>query len=154
MSSARQTAIVACLDVALSEGRLDLGLRAYERGTGISARMLTHHFGGNDGLKAALVEEIEERLRQEVTIALRASPDTAFEIAKAFAAPDRGPLRRLLRAILRDALAGDRASAAILAAERERWRPALPSPNAELDLFVLIGGAVDAMLADAIDRDP
>jgi len=153
MTSPRQSALVACLEVALAQGRLDLGLRAFERETGISARMLTHHFGGNDGLKSALVEEIEARLRTEVTIALRAGDETAFDIARAFSDPDRAPLRRLLRASLRDALGGDPASAAVLAAERGRWREALDSSNVELDLFVLVGGAVDAMLADTVDQD-
>ena len=153
MTSPRESALLACLNVALAEGRLDLGLRAYERGTGTSARMLTHHFGGNDGLKAALVEKIEGCLREEVADVLRSGDRTAFEIAKAFAAPHRAPLRRLLRAVLRDALGGDRASAAVLAAERERWRTALPGESAEVDLFLLIGGAVDAMLADATDHD-
>lgn len=154
MKPPRMIAIDACLDAALAAGRLDLGLRAYERETGISARMLTHHFGGNDGLKAALIEEIEKRLREEVTIAMRDSNDTAFEVAKAFAAPDKAGVRRLLRAILRDALGGDHGSAAVLAAERERWRSALSASRAELDLFILIGGAVDAMLADAIEINP
>ena len=152
MNSPRETALLACLDLALSDGRLDLGLRAYERGTGISARMLTHHFGGNDGLKAALVETIEGRLREEVNVALSVNGKTPLEIAKAFAAPERAPLRRLLRAILRDALAGDPASAAVLAAERERWRSTITGANPELDVFVLVGGAVDAMLADAADQ--
>jgi len=151
MTSARRTALLACINVALSEGRLDLGLRAFERSTGVSARMLTHHFGGNDGLKAALVEEIERRLREEVRIALYENSETAFQIAKAFSAPEKAPLRRLLRAILRDALGGDKTSAAVLAAERQRWRTMLQIKNIEIELFILLGGAVDAMLADAND---
>ncbi|MEM1363350.1 MAG: hypothetical protein AAGF94_16820 [Pseudomonadota bacterium] len=149
MTSPYRKALSACFDLAATEGKLDLGLRAYERGTGISARMLTHHFGGNAGLKAALVEEIEARLREEVTATLNSGEGSALEIAKSFAAPDKSELRRLLRAILRDALGGNEASAAVLAAERAKWRAAIDSSNVEQDLFVLVGGAVDAMLADA-----
>lgn len=149
MDDPRTRAVQACLDVAIRAGRLDFGLRAYERETGISSRMLAHHFGGNEGLELALLAAIEERLREEVRQALRGG-QTASEIAAALSEPAYAPLVGLLRPLLQRALGGHSPALALMMQERERWRHALrdAAPDRDVDqaLFVLVGAAVDAML--------
>ncbi|MEM0985790.1 MAG: hypothetical protein AAGJ32_06055 [Pseudomonadota bacterium] len=153
MLDPRSKALASCVDAAIAAGRIDLGLRAYERQTAISARMLAHHFGGNAGIKIAVLEEIEARLRSEVAEALAESGMAPIDVARTFAAPERRELRRLLQIILHGALGEDAAAVEVLADERQRWRDMLgsliPEEDVEQALFILVGGAVDAMLGDA-----
>ncbi|MEM6312276.1 MAG: TetR/AcrR family transcriptional regulator [Pseudomonadota bacterium] len=152
MTDPRSRARAACLEVALAFGTLDIGLREYERQTGISARMLVHHFGDKEGLRAALLEEVETKLRDEVEEALHNGQRVVSDIARAFAAADRLPLRRLLRIALHDALGGHVGTRMVLAKERERWREMLasvvPEDEVEDTLFALVGAAVDTLLGD------
>ncbi|MCP9274973.1 hypothetical protein [Mycolicibacterium arenosum] len=148
----RTHAVDVCLAAAEDAGSLALGLRDYERITGISARMLVHHFGNKAGLEAALLERIEARLLDHVVMQ-QAESASPYDIAKGFAEPDFASLRVLLRLLLGRALSGDQAAAKVLRGERERWRAALlatcgSTRIAEEALFTLVGGAVDAMLGE------
>ncbi|MEM6627527.1 MAG: TetR/AcrR family transcriptional regulator [Pseudomonadota bacterium] len=154
MTDARSRALAACLETALSFGTLNVGLREYERQTDVSARMLVHYFRDKDGLKAALLEEIEARLRSEIEGALQDGRQSLSDVATAFSRPDRASLRCLLRVALHDALGGDNATSRVLLEERRRWRQMLnkivPKEEVEKTLFCLVGAAVDALLSDPI----
>jgi len=149
METPRNRALNACLDVAIRAGRLDFGLRAYERETGISSRMLAHHFGNNEGLELALLAAIEARLRDKVSLALQGGR-TPLEIAADLHEGAHAALLDLLRPLLQRALGGNDAALALVREERQRWREKLSHAVAGQDvdqaLFILVGAAVDAML--------
>jgi AcrR family transcriptional regulator len=153
MTDPKSLALERCLDAAMEHGRLDLGLRDYERLTGTSARMLVHHFGSKTGLEAALLAEIERRLLAEVLEALARDGAEPMDVVRNFQRPDRANLRRLLRLLVGRAFSGDREAARVLRDERFRWRDALShqfsSPDkAEQALLILVGGAIDTMLGE------
>ncbi len=53
----------AVIDHIATRGISDLSLRELAAGIGTSHRMLIHHFGGAEGLRVAVVREVEERQR-------------------------------------------------------------------------------------------
>ena len=53
----------AVIDHIAVRGISDLSLRELAAGIGTSHRMLIHHFGGAEGLRVAVVREVEERQR-------------------------------------------------------------------------------------------
>lgn len=153
MSETARRALDRCLDAALAKGSLALGLRDYERLTGISSRMLVHYFNTKAGLEAALLGEIERRLLDEVLTALDDPAGRPIDVVRAFGAPDRAGVRALIRLLVGRAFSGDPAAADVLRRERTRWRKALSGRYAddattEEALFILVGGAFDQMLAD------
>jgi AcrR family transcriptional regulator len=57
----------AVIDHIATRGISDLSLRELAAGIGTSHRMLIHHFGGAEGLRVAVVREVEERQRAALT---------------------------------------------------------------------------------------
>ena len=62
-SNARQRLLDAVIDHIAQRGISDLSLRELAAAIGTSHRMLIHHFGGAEGLRVAVVREVEERQR-------------------------------------------------------------------------------------------
>jgi AcrR family transcriptional regulator len=153
MSDSARRALDRCLDVALEQGSLSLGLRDYERLTGVSARMLVHYYGTKAGLEAALLAEIERRLLTEVMDALADPAVRPIDAVREFGAPEKAGVRALMRLLVGRAFSGDAQAADVLRRERERWRTALHTRYSEADdaeeaLLILVGGAFDLMLAE------
>ena len=61
--SPRQRLLDAVIAHVAEHGISDLSLRELAAAIGTSHRMLIHHFGGKDGLRVAVVHEVEERQR-------------------------------------------------------------------------------------------
>jgi AcrR family transcriptional regulator len=62
----RQRLLDAVIDHVAEHGISDLSLRELAAAVGTSHRMLIHHFGGKDGLRVAVVHEVEARQRAAV----------------------------------------------------------------------------------------
>jgi AcrR family transcriptional regulator len=60
---ARQRLLDAVIEHVAEHGISDLSLRELAAAIGTSHRMLIHHFGGKDGLRVAVVREVEQRQR-------------------------------------------------------------------------------------------
>ena len=63
-SNARQRMLDAAIEHIATRGISDLSLRELAAAIGTSHRMLIHHFGGAEGLRVAVVREVEERQRE------------------------------------------------------------------------------------------
>ena len=63
---ARQRLLDAVIAHVAEHGISDLSLRELAAAVGTSHRMLIHHFGGKDGLRVAVVHEVEARRRAAV----------------------------------------------------------------------------------------
>ena len=61
--SPRQRLLDAVIAHVAEHGISDLSLRELAAAIGTSHRMLIHHFGGKDGLRVAVVHEVEARQR-------------------------------------------------------------------------------------------
>jgi hypothetical protein len=154
MADPASRALELCLNAALAQGSLTLGLRDYGRLTGVSARMLVHHFGTRSGLELALLAEIERRLLGEVLALIAERGSSPSDIVRHFKSTNRASMRRLLRLLVGRAFSGDPAAAQVLALERDRWRSALAArygsaEEVEQALFTIIGGALDTLIAEA-----
>jgi AcrR family transcriptional regulator len=64
--SPRQRLLDAVIAHVAEHGISDLSLRELAAAVGTSHRMLIHHFGGKDGLRVAVVQEVEARQRAAV----------------------------------------------------------------------------------------
>jgi AcrR family transcriptional regulator len=62
--NARERLLDAVIDHIATRGISDLSLRELAAAIGTSHRMLIHHFGGNEGLRVAVVRAVEERQRE------------------------------------------------------------------------------------------
>ncbi|HEX6027354.1 MAG TPA: helix-turn-helix domain-containing protein [Solirubrobacter sp.] len=65
-SNARQRMLDAVIEHIATRGISDLSLRELAAAIGTSHRMLIHHFGGAEGLRVAVVREVEERQRAAI----------------------------------------------------------------------------------------
>jgi AcrR family transcriptional regulator len=79
-SSARQRLLDAVIDHIATRGISDLSLRELAAGIGTSHRMLIHHFGGAEGLRVAVVREVEDRQRAALAGVI---PDPALPVGDA-----------------------------------------------------------------------
>ena len=70
----------AVIDHIATRGISDLSLRELAAAIGTSHRMLIHHFGGSEGLRVAVVREVEERQRDALADVV---PDPAMPVADA-----------------------------------------------------------------------
>jgi AcrR family transcriptional regulator len=70
----------AVIDHIANRGISDLSLRELAAAIGTSHRMLIHHFGGAEGLRVAVVREVEERQRAALGDVI---PDPAMPVGDA-----------------------------------------------------------------------
>ena len=63
MGTAKQDLLDQVIGVVAERGLTDLSLRELAAAAGTSHRMLNYHFGGRDGLVAAIVEAVEAQQR-------------------------------------------------------------------------------------------
>ena len=152
---ARGRALHSCIEATLAAGGRFLSLQELGRATGVSARMLVHHFGSKAGLERAIVEAIEARMRANAT-AMLARRDGALDadaIMQSFREPAQRATRTLFRILLARGLGGDADAVAALQGERERWlalfRQALGDDASAARLMALVLGAtLEAIFAD------
>ena len=64
MSGRREALIGKSLEYFLEHGAAGLSLRPLAAATGTSARLLVYHFGSKDGLIAAVMDEVRDRLQK------------------------------------------------------------------------------------------
>src|SRR5829696_4624572 len=76
--SARERLLDAAIDHIASRGISDLSLRELAAAIGTSHRMLIHHFGGAEGLRVAIVREVEQRQREALADVV---PDPSLPVA-------------------------------------------------------------------------
>ena len=152
---ARARALAACVGATLDAGGRALSLQALARLTGVSARMLVHHFGSKAGLDRAVIETVEARMRDDAMAMLARSGGAldAEAIMRSFREPARRATRTLFRTLLARGLGGDRVAVAVLRGERERWlalfRQTLGDDAAAARLMALVLGAtLEAIFAD------
>ena len=154
-SDPHSRALAACLDATLAAGGRALNLHDLARATGISARMLVHHFGSKAGLDRAIIGAVETRMRDNAMTMLARSGGVldADAIMQSFREPAQLATRTLFRTLLARGLGGDPDAIAALQSERERWmalfRKALGDEAAAARLMALVLGAtLEAIFAD------
>jgi AcrR family transcriptional regulator len=106
--NSRQRLLDAVIAHVAEHGISDLSLRELAAAVGTSHRMLIHHFGGKDGLRVAVVHEVEARQR---ATALEIDPSLPLDEAmRAFwrhiSAPDLWGNERLFFELYGQALQG------------------------------------------------
>jgi AcrR family transcriptional regulator len=136
-------------------GGRSLSIHDYARETGISARMLIHHFGSKAGLDRAVIRSVEEGLRAQAGNLAQAlgGLQAVDELVRGFRSPQSAQVRRLFRALLARAFEADRSAIAALLQERERWTSLFESTlkskaQAARTVTLLLGAAMDAILDD------
>ena len=152
---ARARALSGCLEATLAAGGRPMSLHALARATGVSARMLVHHFGSKARLDRAIVEAVETRMRENAARMLAEAggvPD-ADAIMRSFREPAQLATRTLFRTLLARALDGDMSAVAALQAERGRWLALFSQAlgdgkAAERMLASVLGATLDAILTD------
>ncbi len=152
---ARARALAACVEATLAAGGRALSLQALARMTGVSARMLVHHFGSKAALDRAVIETVEARMRDDAMAMLARSGGAldADAIMQSFREPARRATRTLFRTLLARGLGGDATAIAVLRGERERWlalfRQMLGDDASAGRLMALVLGAtLEAIFAD------
>lgn len=151
----REHALTACVAAALRVGGQPLSVHDYARESGVSARMLIHHFGTKAGLDRAVIGAVDEGLRAQAQgLAETLGGLTAVdELVLGFRGPESAQIRNLFRTLLARAFAGEADAVAALVEERQRWtalfEQVLPSPaEAARTVVLLQGAALDAILDD------
>ena len=159
-TDARGRALAACTHATLAAGGRPMSLHDLARVTGVSARMLVHHFGSKAGLDRAIVQAVEARMRDNATAMLAASGGAldADAMMQSFREPGQRPTRTLFRTLLARALGGDADAVVALQGERARWlavfASALGDQAAAARLLALVLGAtLDAIFEDISHED-
>jgi AcrR family transcriptional regulator len=156
-----QRVLKACVAAALQTRGKPLSIHDYARETGVSARMLIHHFGTKAQLDRAVVGAIDGGLRTQAELLAPASGGTGTvrELARAFRTPQSAQVRKFFRTLLARAFAGDMTAIAALVEERERWTAVFEGAvksrqEAAETVTLLLGAAMDAILDDMAAERP
>ena len=151
----RDSALHACIEATLAAGGRPLSLHDLGLATGVSARMLVHHFGSKAKLDRAIVEAIEHRMRENATAMLARGGGAldADAIMQSFREPEQLATRTLFRTMLARALAGDANAVAAMQVEREHWLTLFGSvlgdpASAQRMLALVLGATLDAIFVD------
>ena len=156
---ARSRALAACIDATLAAGGRPMSLQDLARSTGVSARMLVHHFGSKARLDRAIVAAVEARMRANAT-AMLARGGGALDvdlIMQSFREPAQLATRTLFRTMLARALGGDADAVAAMQVEREHWLALFEhalgdAAAAERMLALVLGATLDAIFGDIADE--
>lgn len=124
MGTARDDLLAKVMDHVATNGLADASLREIADAVGTSHRMLNYHFGGRDGLVAAIVEAMEAQQRALlVTLGERAS--SPVEVVRAqwavLSRPEVQPFVRLFFEVVALALHGRPGTEGFLAGLTEPW---------------------------------
>jgi AcrR family transcriptional regulator len=151
-----------CFVAAQAGSSLELSLADLAEGAGTSARMLIYHFGSREGLEHALVERVEEELRQRFRAFESATPGqgpraAVLAIWDALTHPSMHGLLRMVMEVLHRARRGDAAARERAVAQTALWEeflaPCLADRSASTALFLLVQGAVlDFLVLGDADR--
>ncbi len=132
-----------------------MSLQDLARSTGVSARMLVHHFGSKAKLDRAIVAAVEARMRENAVSMLARGGGVldADVIMRSFREPAQLATRTLFRTMLARALSGDVEAVAAMQVEREHWlalfgRVLGDTAAAERMLALVLGATLDAIFAD------
>ena len=136
-----------------------MSLQDLARSTGVSARMLVHHFGSKAKLDRAIVAAVEAQMRANATAMLARGGgvlDTDL-IMQSFRKPAQLATRTLFRTMLARALSGDAEAVAAMQVEREHWlalfeRTLGDAAAAERMLALVLGATLDAIFDDIADE--
>ena len=82
MGTARDELLAKVMDHVATHGLADASLREIADAVGTSHRMLIYHFGGRDGLVAAIVEAMEAQQRA-LLVTLRDGAASPAEVVRA-----------------------------------------------------------------------
>ena len=152
---ARTRALHACVNATLEAGGKALSLHDHARATGISARMLVHHFGSKAALDRAIIETVEARMRDNAKAMLARGGGglDADAIMQSFREPAQRPTRNLFRTLLARGLGGDADAIAAIQGERERWLALFAEmlgdqPAAARLLALVLGATLEAIFTD------
>ncbi len=103
MGDARDQLLARVMAHVAETGLSDVSLREIADAVGTSHRMLHYHFGGRDGLVAAIVEAMEARQREALR-ALAESADSPTDVVRAqwaeLSRPEVAPFVRLFFEVL------------------------------------------------------
>lgn len=152
-----------CFAAAMEGDSLELSLAALAEGAGTSARMLVYHFGSREGLERALVERLEEELRERFAALEAATPDAGpraatLAIWDALTQPAMRGMLRMVMDVLHRAQRGDPAARETAAVQAALWEgflaPRLAGrPEAAAALFLLVlGAAMDYLVTGDAER--
>jgi AcrR family transcriptional regulator len=111
----RAEALQRCVEAVMAARGRPLSIHQLGAATGVSARMLIHHFATKAALEAAISDALGVRLRASLdAVMLRHLPFNLASLEAHFA--DTGPegLATLLRVLAARALTGDATAAAVL----------------------------------------
>ena len=147
-------ALDACIAAALaSEGR-PLSIYDYARETGISARMLIHYFGSKAAIDTAVIANVQDGLRAEVTRAIEKAKDRRLDrVFQTLAARNRQGVVPLLRFLLARSLSGDRSAVAAMRAQRSVWKQAfrdMLSAEEARQAMILLEGSLIGLILDEL----
>ncbi|MGE0309764.1 MAG: TetR/AcrR family transcriptional regulator [Acidimicrobiia bacterium] len=122
---ARQHLLEAAIDYVANHGLTDLSLRQLAGELGTSHRMLIHHFGSKEGLRIAIVHEVEVRQR---TILETVVPDPTLSLEDSMRAwwrhlsdPSLWPNEKLFFELYGQALQGRSAMSGFLDGIVDNW---------------------------------
>ncbi len=124
MGSARDELLAKVMDHVAVHGLADASLREIADAVGTSHRMLNYHFGGRDGLVAAIVEAMEAQQR-ELLVTLGAGATSPVDVVRAqwaeLSRPEVQPFVRLFFEVVALALHGRPGTEGFLASLTEPW---------------------------------
>ncbi len=121
---ARDELLARVMDHVAANGLADASLREIADAVGTSHRMLNYHFGGRDGLVAAIVEAMEAQQR-ELLITLGDGASSPTDVVRAqwaeLSRPEVLPFVRLFFEVVALALHGRPGTEGFLAGLTEPW---------------------------------
>lgn len=124
MGAARDELLAKVMDHVATHGLADASLREIADAVGTSHRMLNYHFGGRNGLVAAIVEAMESQQR-ELLVALADGASSPADVVRAqwaeLSRPEVRPFIRLFFEVVALALHGRPGTEGFLAGLTEPW---------------------------------
>lgn len=143
MGTARDELLAKVMDHVAADGLGDASLREIADAVGTSHRMLNYHFGGRDGLVAAIVEAMEDQQRA-VLVTVGEGASSPAEVVRAqwaeLSRPEVQPFVRLFFEVVALALHGRPGT--------EGFRNGLTEPWLEV-----AGGVAGELGADVAEED-
>ncbi len=124
MGRSRDDLLARVMDHVARTGLSDVSLRELADGVGTSHRMLHYHFGGRDGLVAAVVEAMEARQREDLARLAVGAAGPADVVRAQWAElsqPEMAPFIRLFFEVVAMALHGRPGTEGVLTGLTDPW---------------------------------